>query len=108
LLVFIILDIIIARNIYHPLTYAYKMGSWLICNNSFVENNCDRSSSIENTNASDRGVVVTSHKKATKIGIDILQQGGNAIDAAVAVGYALVNQARFHRLSHRGKKTTNL
>jgi gamma-glutamyltranspeptidase / glutathione hydrolase len=89
LLVFVILDIIIARNIYHPLTHVYKTASWLICNNSFVENNCDRSSSIENTTASNRGVVVTSHKKATQIGIDILQQGGNAIDAAVAVGYAL-------------------
>jgi gamma-glutamyltranspeptidase/glutathione hydrolase len=35
------------------------------------------------------GMVVTADKLATKVGVDILKQGGNAIDAAVAVGYAL-------------------
>lgn len=35
------------------------------------------------------GMVVSSDATATKVGVDILQQGGNAIDAAVAVGYAL-------------------
>ena len=35
------------------------------------------------------GMVVTSQKIASDVGIDILRQGGNAIDAAVAVGYAL-------------------
>ena len=35
------------------------------------------------------GMVVTEQKLATQIGVDILQAGGNAIDAAVAVGYAL-------------------
>ena len=34
-------------------------------------------------------MVVTSHPLATQIGINILKQGGNAIDAAVAIGYAL-------------------
>lgn len=34
-------------------------------------------------------MVVTSQHLATQVGIDILKQGGNAIDAAVAVGYAL-------------------
>lgn len=36
-----------------------------------------------------QAMVVSSHHLASKVGIDILQQGGNAIDAAVAVGYAL-------------------
>lgn len=35
------------------------------------------------------GMVVTEQQLASKAGIDILKSGGNAIDAAVAVGYAL-------------------
>lgn len=35
------------------------------------------------------GMVVTSQHLATNVGAAILKQGGNAIDAAVAVGYAL-------------------
>ena len=35
------------------------------------------------------GMVATSQHIATKVGVDILKKGGNAIDAAVAVGYAL-------------------
>ncbi|GLS89217.1 gamma-glutamyltransferase [Psychromonas marina] len=34
-------------------------------------------------------MVATQEALATQIGVDILQQGGNAVDAAVAVGYAL-------------------
>jgi gamma-glutamyltranspeptidase/glutathione hydrolase len=36
-----------------------------------------------------RGMVVTAQHLASDIGADILRQGGNAVDAAVAVGYAL-------------------
>ena len=35
------------------------------------------------------GVVSTGKYEATKIGVDIIKQGGNAIDAAVAAGFAL-------------------
>ena len=35
------------------------------------------------------GMVVTAQHLATKVGVDVLKKGGNAIDAAVAVGYAL-------------------
>ncbi|MEP7186341.1 MAG: gamma-glutamyltransferase [Rhodanobacter sp.] len=34
-------------------------------------------------------MVVSAQHLATQIGVDILKQGGNAVDAAVAVGYAL-------------------
>ena len=34
-------------------------------------------------------MVVTAQHLATEIGVDVLRRGGNAIDAAVAVGYAL-------------------
>ena len=37
----------------------------------------------------DSAMVVTAHPLATKVGLDILRKGGNAIDAAVAVQFAL-------------------
>lgn len=37
----------------------------------------------------DNGVVATSSPIATEIGLDVLKDGGNAIDAAVAIGFAL-------------------
>ncbi len=39
--------------------------------------------------SAEHGMVVTSQHLASEVGADILKKGGNAIDAAVAVGYAL-------------------
>ena len=39
--------------------------------------------------AAKHGMVVTAQQHATRIGVEVLRNGGNAIDAAVAVGYAL-------------------
>ncbi|SCC23347.1 gamma-glutamyltransferase [Kosakonia oryziphila] len=36
-----------------------------------------------------QGMVASVDEAATRVGVDILKQGGNAVDAAVAVGYAL-------------------
>ena len=38
---------------------------------------------------SEKGMVVTEESIATEVGLSILEQGGNAIDAAYAIGYAL-------------------
>jgi gamma-glutamyltranspeptidase/glutathione hydrolase len=35
------------------------------------------------------GMVVSQEQQATRIGLDVLKRGGNAVDAAVAVGFAL-------------------
>lgn len=37
----------------------------------------------------ERGMVATQEATATRVGVEILEQGGNAVDAAVAVGFAL-------------------
>src|SRR5512135_3563033 len=39
--------------------------------------------------AAENGMVVTAQHLATGVGVDILKRGGNAVDAAIAVGYAL-------------------
>ena len=39
--------------------------------------------------AAEHGMVVAAQHLATHVGVDVLKDGGNAIDAAVAVGYAL-------------------
>jgi gamma-glutamyltranspeptidase / glutathione hydrolase len=37
----------------------------------------------------ENGMVVTAQHLATEVGVEVLKNGGNAVDAAVAVGYAL-------------------
>jgi gamma-glutamyltranspeptidase / glutathione hydrolase len=39
--------------------------------------------------AAENGMVVTAQHLATEVGVEVLRDGGNAVDAAVAVGYAL-------------------
>jgi gamma-glutamyltranspeptidase / glutathione hydrolase len=39
--------------------------------------------------AAENGMVVTAQQHATRVGVEVLKRGGNAMDAAVAVGYAL-------------------
>jgi gamma-glutamyltranspeptidase / glutathione hydrolase len=39
--------------------------------------------------SAEKAMVVTSQHLATNVGVEIMKQGGNAVDAAVAVGYAL-------------------
>ena len=44
---------------------------------------------IDENKSYENGAVVSAHPIATKIGVDILKKGGNAIDAAIAVKFAL-------------------
>ena len=39
--------------------------------------------------AAEHGMVVTAQHLASRVGVDVLKDGGNAVDAAVAIGYAL-------------------
>lgn len=54
---------------------------------------------------STHGAVVSSHPSAAMIGLDILRQGGNAIDAGVAVGLAL-NVVHAHECNFLGVAPT--
>ena len=47
------------------------------------------SSSVAETVLGDKGVVASRSAIASKIGADVMTRGGNAIDAAVATGFAL-------------------
>lgn len=53
------------------------------CKNSKV------SYSIRKSVVAEKAMVVSAHPLASKVGIDILRQGGNAADAAIAVQFAL-------------------
>lgn len=84
------LDMAVSGSVYHPLTYLYNALSWLGCKNSLAPS-CKKtalSASLPPVSGKN-GIVVTTQHKASEMGLQILKEGGNAVDAAVAVGYAL-------------------
>lgn len=44
---------------------------------------------VKKSATGDKAMVVSAHPAATKVGLDVLKKGGNAIDAAIAVQFAL-------------------
>lgn len=44
---------------------------------------------VKKSATGDKAMVVSAHPAATKVGLDVLKNGGNAIDAAIAVQFAL-------------------
>lgn len=60
--------------------------SWTI---SFGQTPIYSASSIHHPVVNKNGMVASQHHLATQVGVEILEKGGNAIDAAVAVGFAL-------------------
>jgi gamma-glutamyltranspeptidase/glutathione hydrolase len=49
----------------------------------------DASAASQAPVSAENGMVVTAQHLATDVGVEVLRSGGNAVDAAVAVGYAL-------------------
>lgn len=80
-------DIVVGRSVYHPLVHIYRIASWGICKSiSTCLHRQKLSAPLVKTG---QAAVATSHHEATKVGISVLEQGGNAVDAAITIAYAL-------------------
>ena len=86
--VILFLAIAIYGNLDSP--FVYQILSQLSCRNSLLPV-CNRANAetVESNAKGKNGIVVSTQREASRIGLQILKDGGNAIDAAVAMGYGL-------------------
>jgi len=84
----LVIDLWLAKTNY-SLTVLYQTASAAICLQSKAPSCHTNSTSAVTGRLGTTGMVVSEQREASQVGIDILNAGGNAIDAAVAVGYAL-------------------
>lgn len=86
----LVIDLLLAKTNY-SLVMLYQTASAVICWRSTAPS-CHfkaKSATPPTARYGTTGMVVSEQHEATQAGIAILNQGGNAIDAAVGVGYAL-------------------
>ncbi len=87
----------ICRSSYGKLSYLSRIfvTGVLSCLVSISANAANEKAPILNFNdrifpeIATKGMVATQEARATEVGVSILRQGGNAVDAAVAIGFAL-------------------
>lgn len=84
----LVIDLLLAKTNY-SLTVLYQAASAVLCLRSKAPSCHANSTSAVTGRLGTTGMVVSEQREASQVGIDILNAGGNAIDAAVAVGYAL-------------------
>ena len=61
----------------------------LLTSTSFGQGVIFNSQVLHHPVIAENGMVASQHSLATEVGVEILKSGGNAIDAAVGVGFAL-------------------
>ena len=83
----VIFGITISSN-FHSLSF--QIVSWWNCpKSSILVCQTANAETTESVASGYNGAVVSTQKEASEIGLQVLTEGGNAIDAAVAMGYAL-------------------
>lgn len=80
--------------LFASIVFTVVLGNYLINNIYLIYSKIDRwygvnAKTIATKAVGSNGVVVSTQKEASQVGLQILKDGGNAIDAAVAAGYAL-------------------
>src|SRR5262249_4598031 len=64
-------------------------GLWLPPSNQFVTDHSSVLAASRKPMRAKHGVVASTNEVASRVGVDIMKRGGNAVDAAIAVAFAL-------------------